>query len=569
MTKEKLIQNLIEEGYLKTPEIIDAFKSIDRADFVLPEYRNRAYADTALPLVQGQTISQPLTVALLFELLQPRPGEKVLDVGSGSGWTTALLAHIVSSGGKEGRVYAMELVLQLCELGKKHLGKYGFIQKGIVVHVCRDATNGLPEYAPFDKILAGAAASREIPSAWQEQLKTGGNIVAPVGGSIRVFTKISETDWEQEEYPGFAFVPLVSHKLSHGINTMENNKLKIRKNFFRSFLVACLLSLVGLGTLAYEIYLPHASYAGNKIVEITPGMGSRKIGEKLKQERFIQSKWAFVFYVTLKNTASLLKPGTYTFAPSSIPTIARDLESGANRENVITIPEGWTVRDISDLLAARGIPVADAFETNISGPDHTALRERFSFIRALPPRSGIEGYLFPDTYKIFQDSSGQDIAAIMVGNFDRKITPELRAEIEAQKKRLHDVIIMASMIEKEVPADSDRKLISGILWKRLALDIPLQVDATLTYIKKQQGAQTDADGKVYIIDTKIDSPYNTYRYHGLPIGPIANPGMSAILAAIHPTKSPYLYYLSTPDGHTVYSKTLEEHNIAKAKYLTK
>ena len=156
----------------------------------------------------------------------------------------------------------------------------------------------------------------------------------------------------------------------------------------------------------------------------------------------------------------------------------------------------------------------------------------------------------------------------MVRNFDAKVTQEVRDAIAGQQKSIFEIVIMASLIEKEVSSEEDRALVSGILWKRISLGMPLQVDATIAYIKNQESRiKNQRDGKISLEDTKIDSPYNTYRYRGLPRGPIANPGLSAIRAAVFPRSSPYLYYLSTPDGRTIFSRTLEEHNAAKEKYL--
>lgn len=200
---------------MKTPRIIDAFNKIDRADFVLEEYINEAYVDAPLPIGYGQTISQPLTVAFMIELLQPEPGDKILDIGFGSGWTTALLAEIV---GARGKIFGIERIAELCEFGKNNANKYDFIKKGVAEMICADGTKGWPriitvrgkeDKAPFDKILASASA-KELPKPWKKQLKIGGRIVAPVEWSVWLFIKEEEDKFEEIEYPGFSFVPLIS-----------------------------------------------------------------------------------------------------------------------------------------------------------------------------------------------------------------------------------------------------------------------------------------------------------------------------------------------------------------------
>lgn len=203
---------------MKSPRIINAFRIIDRADFIRPEYAGEAYGNYPLPIGHDQTISQPLTVAFMLELVDPQPGEKILDIGSGSGWTAALLAEIISKSAENlelrtknidnGKVVAVERIPELCEFGEKNVRKYSFIDKGIVKFYCLDATADIPA-GPYDKIMAAAAASKDIPQSWRNKLKAGGRIVAPVSGSIWRFTKKSESDWGEEEFPGFAFVPLL------------------------------------------------------------------------------------------------------------------------------------------------------------------------------------------------------------------------------------------------------------------------------------------------------------------------------------------------------------------------
>ena len=235
-----LIDSLIEEGWLKTPRIIEAFKKIKRVDFLPKEIKDLAELNEALSIGYGQTISQPLVVAFMLEQLKPKEGDKILDIGSGSGWTSALLAEII---GSKGKVIAIDIIPELVEFGKKNVAKYNFLapyrtkgsgagiekglpagRQGIVEFICADGSKGYEKEAPYDKILASASA-QSLPQAWKEQLKTralakrgderssstiGGRIVTPIGSSIWLFTKKSETEFEEIEYPGFAFVPLVT-----------------------------------------------------------------------------------------------------------------------------------------------------------------------------------------------------------------------------------------------------------------------------------------------------------------------------------------------------------------------
>ncbi len=274
--KEFLVQSLIKDRYLKTPRLIEAFEKIDRKDFILPETMGETYGNYPLSIGHGQTISQPLTVAFMLELFEPHAGEKILDVGAGSGWTSALLAYCVSRAARinadstqnnaekipsnaarlnakkiprssasvqrtsAGCVIAIERIQELCKFGEVNVRKYNFVEKGIVKFHCGDGYRGAPkEFLPvggFDKILASAAIENQlqsasyprssvlelIPKEWKNQLKIGGRIVAPVGQSIVVLDKISgkgvsakggpASGWKEKEYFGFSFVPLVSDK---------------------------------------------------------------------------------------------------------------------------------------------------------------------------------------------------------------------------------------------------------------------------------------------------------------------------------------------------------------------
>lgn len=202
----KLVNDLIRDGYLKSDLIIDAFSEINRIEFVPEELEREAEENVALPIGYGQTISQPLTVAFMLELLDPRRGQKILDVGSGSGWTMALLSYIAGSGGK---VIGLERIEELKKIGEKNTDKYGYVKKGIAEFYSADGSIGFPPGAPFDRILVSASTDR-VPEELKRQLKIGGKMVIPVRNSIVYLEKKNETDFYKEEYPGFVFVPLIT-----------------------------------------------------------------------------------------------------------------------------------------------------------------------------------------------------------------------------------------------------------------------------------------------------------------------------------------------------------------------
>ena len=202
---KKLINDLISEGYLKTPEIIQAFYKIKRRDFLPPELKEQEAIDAPLPIGHGVTNSQPLTVAFMLELLQPELGQKILDVGSGSGWTTALLAEIV---GLEGKVFGLERIAEIKEFGDGNIRKYNFSNVKIF---CRDGSKGLPNEAPFDRILVSAAAF-EIPVELKNQLKISGRLIIPTkAGDIRLIIRKKKDEFSEKIYPGFDFVPLIEN----------------------------------------------------------------------------------------------------------------------------------------------------------------------------------------------------------------------------------------------------------------------------------------------------------------------------------------------------------------------
>jgi UPF0755 protein len=186
---------------------------------------------------------------------------------------------------------------------------------------------------------------------------------------------------------------------------------------------------------------------------------------------------------------------------------------------------------------------------------------QFDFLQDRPKNASLEGYIFPDTYYFPLGVTAEEIIKQALQNFDAKLTPELRDEISRQNKTIFQIMTMSSIIEKEVQTWEDKKIVSGIFWKRVEISQPLESCATIAYV-------TGDNKKIYsYTDTRVKSPYNTYLNYGLPPGPISNPGMDSILAAIYPEKTDYMYFLSTPEGETIFSKTYDQQLQAQKKYL--
>ena len=306
------------------------------------------------------------------------------------------------------------------------------------------------------------------------------------------------------------------------------------------------------------IYLPINQNSKEEIIfSIKKGEGTKEIAVNLEKEKLVRVATLFRVYTIFTGVSSKLQAGEYSLSPSTtIPEIARKFVSGDVIENQITIVEGWNLSDIAEYLGRKGLAKNEFLE--LTKKDFS---EKYDFLKDKPKSLNLEGYIFPDSYKIRKEETIEDIINKTLQNFDKKITPELRQEIEKQNKTIFEIITMASLLEKEVKTLEDKKIVSGILWKRLENNMPLQVDATISFITGKK------DANISIEETKIDSFYNTYKYKGLPLGPISNPGIESIKAAIYSESSDYWYYLSTPEGETIFSKTLEEHNIAKNKYL--
>lgn len=267
----------------------------------------------------------------------------------------------------------------------------------------------------------------------------------------------------------------------------------------------------------------------SKDFTVKSGQSTQEIANNLEKEGLISSAFVFTYYAKAKR--GLIQVGVYKLTPSqNIKEILDILVSGKTSEDIITIPEGWRITQIDDFLAGKNIIQKGAL-TQVASAD--------------------EGYLFPDTYRFLPNTKPEEIRETMMDNFAQKT---------ADLKPTRETIILASIIEREAKFDEDRPKIAGVYLNRLEKNMKLEADPTVQYAKGSWDKITTADYKSVI------SPYNTYLNLGLPPGPICNPGLKSIQAALHPQKDAFLYFFHTSDGHAVFSSTLEEHQ-AKLKEL--
>lgn len=327
------------------------------------------------------------------------------------------------------------------------------------------------------------------------------------------------------------------------------------------FLIFIIFFLLLSAFFLEEIFLPKTKKESTPILfTIEAGENILSVGKRLEEAGIIKNKLLFEILATLKGKNKKIKAGSYLLSPNlSLIQILNIIAKGEVYLIKVTITEGKSLKEISQLLNEKGIINFDL--TNFKIKDFV---QKYPFLEEVPKDVSLEGFLFPETYFFELNSNPKKVVEKFLEVFEEK-TKEARKVAQESGKNFFEIIIVASLIEKEVintPNCPDCKnLVAGILWKRLENQIPLQVDATITFITQKKST------KISIEETKIDNPYNTYKYIGLPPGPICNPGLESILAAIYPKPSQYWYYLSTPQGETIFSKTFKEHLAAKEKYL--
>ena len=317
--------------------------------------------------------------------------------------------------------------------------------------------------------------------------------------------------------------------------------------FFGSLLLIVLLGLAAAA--CYVIYTPFGPTA-ETFVDIVPGTGTQAIAAQLQRSGVIRNRYGFDLLRELKG--GKLKAGEYRFEHAAPMTdVYARLVRGDVYTRALTIPEGYNIFDIAQAVEAAGLGSREAFLT--AERQHTALIAEWIAPGAPRPES-LEGYLFPDTYSFSRHTTPEQMLAAMVRRFRQAAT---QLGIAPQSGDVARTVTMASLVEKEVSQDSERPLVAGVFVNRLGKGIPLATDPTVIYAALLDNRWR---GTIYASDLQSPSPYNTYRHAGLPPGPICNPGMAALKAAISPAKTDYLYFVSDAAGHSRFSASLKEHS---------
>jgi UPF0755 protein len=311
------------------------------------------------------------------------------------------------------------------------------------------------------------------------------------------------------------------------------------------------------GFLALEAWRvltpPAALQDGPRVVIIPANESLLGIARRLDGAEVIRSPEGFVALSVLRGSLRSLKAGEYEVPrDASTLLVLGLLEAGKVRQHPLLHPEGATLTELARALAAADLASADEILRVARDPGF--LRQHG--IEA----ASVEGYLFPDTYHFVRGLSAEQILGRMVQRMQHKLTPELRAQAEARKLSVHELLTLASIVEREAVVRDERRVISAVFWNRLKVGMPLQADPTVQYaVGKERRALTRAD-------LAADHPYNTYQRTGLPPGPIASPGLGAIAAALDPADVKYLYFVAKDDQRHHFSTSVEEHNIAVARY---
>ena len=329
----------------------------------------------------------------------------------------------------------------------------------------------------------------------------------------------------------------------------------------KKLFVLALLAIIVAGAVAAVMHTrvnsPYLGYSGTEqFVDIPQGAGSRAIGERLVAGGIVRDLLTYRVALWTSGKARHLKAGEYRFDHAMTPFEVIDkLARGDVYVIHVTFPEGLTISEMSKIFESHGLGPASAFVEAAANAE---------LVRQLDPAAGdLEGYLFPETYALPRKSDAAKLIRMMVSRFEHVLTPELRQAAEARHLSVRQAVTLASIVEKETARGEERPLVAAVYENRTKIGMPLQCDPTVIYALQRAGKYT---GNLRKDDLTFDSPYNTYRYPGLPPGPIASPGRASLEAAVHPANADFLYFVSRNDGSHEFARTLDEHNRNVQKY---
>lgn len=302
--------------------------------------------------------------------------------------------------------------------------------------------------------------------------------------------------------------------------------------------------------------------------EVAPGESVSTLSTRLKDAQIIRNVDFFKLYLKYSGLDKNIQSGSFELVPPfTIVSVAQKFGSPESLEQTITLIPGWDLNDLADYFEKEGIVSSSEFFVLTGtpaefGPWASSTFAEYSLLKSKPQNVSLEGYLAPETYRIYQNESLESVLKRLLAQREKQFTVEMLEEINRQGKTIHEILTMASVIEREVKGDTERKKVSDLFWRRVDAGWGLQADSTVHYLTERKG-----DVFTKQKEREIDSLYNTYKYQGLPPGPISSPSLSSILAAIYPQKNDAWYFLTTFEGEVKYGRTLDEHNANVQKYL--
>jgi len=342
----------------------------------------------------------------------------------------------------------------------------------------------------------------------------------------------------------------------------------------KKFIFLILLICIGIGAwfLYSEIFSAPAQYADKVTFEIEKGESVSLVAEKLEEKHIIRSAWFFKKYLSFRKLDTEIREGEFVVeSPITLARVINILANPTQAETTVTILPGWDLREIADYFEKQGIVSSTDFLAVVGQSAYNYKVEReiapvvegdWKIMADKPNFVSYDGYLAPDTYRIFKNATVTEIVQKLIDERENQFTDQMYADIAKSGHSVFEVLTMASILEREVRDSKDRKLVSDLFWRRYDQNWALQADSTVHYAVGKNGTVfTTAE------DRDSLSPWNTYRYPGLPIGPISTPSLDSIMASIYPQSNEYWYFLTDKDGVVRYGKTLEEHNLNRQKYL--